>query len=817
MAIVPEFISVLRNIRDTLYPSIVTKEATVVSAEANVVTIEDNVEAIQEDVTRKNQELKEISVVTPVTTVPNKPNGDTGDANVIYNATTNQFTFDVPVGPKGESMRIDYTVATANDLLALTVNTGDIAFVEDESSNYVKVATGNNADLVLDWSDPIAITQTTDFDGLTDTPSGKTGSAGKVLTVNNAETEIVFAGRKELGIVGYNYVENKIFDKAINESPLISKTVFGTAREGYGNFSTLSGSPSLSSGYMTIINGTSASDVNNFTKSKSYIEAKLKFNSLVDGATIVDCGNMKLFISSNGYVAVTDGTTTNELTALTLNTTDDYMFFATEKELIAINLTASVMYSNSVLLTITASTSGQIDVGGLGLEASIYDVNVGDRTNFTQIDGLYYEFAKGWRKESIGGDLLVDVNTNSIYNDLDILSGGDATENKIRFDLGKGGQFQGQKITLSFTSTSNGVGSNTITLDFVTDRGSSINTNRVITQNLGTMLLDNGVTKQYSATYDIDLLTDTYMAEDSLDYVEVTLPSSVEFKINITEPKVELGEQVTEFVPTSRFSDNYTKEEIESFPITMTNKTLNDITNFIGANHIHYKVKATEDLVKGDLVKVTGYNAGEDATEVAKVTATTDVVFGIVENDMLNETFDKITQNGTVDGLDTSLYPENTILYSNGTGGFTDVQPTTGYYQALALVLKSNANVGAVYFVASEPVRSNGQLLEDLRTNTDFVKSNCIAWVSSTDTGTIESSYGVASVTNDATGEYTINYIDQVNTTSVSVNGNSIVSDGSRRQVVATGRTSTSVSIMIRNGSGTAINSYFSLQIFGGQ
>jgi len=149
---------------------------------------------------------------------------------------------------------------------------------------------------------------------------------------------------------------------------------------------------------------------------------------------------------------------------------------------------------------------------------------------------------------------------------------------------------------------------------------------------------------------------------------------------------------------------------------TFTNKTINDISNIVGANHIHYKVKATEDLVKGDVVKIVGYNQGEDATEVAKTTTVNCIAFGIVEEDLTNGSFGKVISNGTLEGLDTSAWTENTILYSDGAGGLTDTKPTTGTYQSLAIVLKSNQNNGAIYFTASEPVRTNNQLLEDLKT-----------------------------------------------------------------------------------------------------
>lgn len=137
---------------------------------------------------------------------------------------------------------------------------------------------------------------------------------------------------------------------------------------------------------------------------------------------------------------------------------------------------------------------------------------------------------------------------------------------------------------------------------------------------------------------------------------------------------------------------------------TLTNKTLDSITNKIGADHVHYKVKAVGNLVAGDVVKITGYNSGEDAVEVNKVTGTSDVAVGVVEEAIAVGTFGAVTNTGIVEGLNTSAWTFGTILYSNGTGGFTSTKPTNGSYQACAIVLRSNSNTGALLVEFTEPV-----------------------------------------------------------------------------------------------------------------
>jgi hypothetical protein len=135
----------------------------------------------------------------------------------------------------------------------------------------------------------------------------------------------------------------------------------------------------------------------------------------------------------------------------------------------------------------------------------------------------------------------------------------------------------------------------------------------------------------------------------------------------------------------------------------ITNTTIDSITNHVGADHIHYKVKATENLVKGNVVKVIGYNAGEDAFRVAKVTSASDVAIGVVYQAIADGDYGSIINTGVLEGVNTSAFAIGTVLYPNTTGGFTSTKPTTGKYQALAFVVRSGNNNGTILIEASEP------------------------------------------------------------------------------------------------------------------
>lgn len=136
---------------------------------------------------------------------------------------------------------------------------------------------------------------------------------------------------------------------------------------------------------------------------------------------------------------------------------------------------------------------------------------------------------------------------------------------------------------------------------------------------------------------------------------------------------------------------------------TLTGVTMDSITNHVGADHIHYKVKATQTLAKGDVVKVVGFNSGEDAFEVAKISASTDIAVGVIYSAVASGSFGSIINTGLLEGIDTSAFAIGTTLYPNTSGGFTSTKPTTGSYQALAFVVRAHANQGTILIEASEP------------------------------------------------------------------------------------------------------------------
>ena len=149
---------------------------------------------------------------------------------------------------------------------------------------------------------------------------------------------------------------------------------------------------------------------------------------------------------------------------------------------------------------------------------------------------------------------------------------------------------------------------------------------------------------------------------------------------------------------------------------TLTNKTLDDYTNFIHADGIHLRVKATENLSYGDVIMFTGFNAGEQAIEVAKRNDDTVPAIGVLHDDLLIGEFGMAVSNGLFKQIDTSAFSEGVVLYPNTTGGFTTTPSisNSNYNQQLAYVVRSHAvngeimiNVGAGHDLASQVAYDN--------------------------------------------------------------------------------------------------------------
>ncbi len=123
----------------------------------------------------------------------------------------------------------------------------------------------------------------------------------------------------------------------------------------------------------------------------------------------------------------------------------------------------------------------------------------------------------------------------------------------------------------------------------------------------------------------------------------------------------------------------------------------------VASDAINVDCLADANLAKGDVVKITGFNNGQNLPTVNKVTSSTDVAFGIVENTVTSGNIVQIVNTGLIEDVDTNGYAVGTILYPNTSGGWTTTKPTSGNYQPAGFVLRGNSSNGVLYAEFSAP------------------------------------------------------------------------------------------------------------------
>ena len=147
---------------------------------------------------------------------------------------------------------------------------------------------------------------------------------------------------------------------------------------------------------------------------------------------------------------------------------------------------------------------------------------------------------------------------------------------------------------------------------------------------------------------------------------------------------------------------------------TLTNKTLDSMTNTIGANHVHFKVRNSTGttILKGTVVKASSTQTGTDYIEVVPTTSSTDTGLGITTSDISVSTdwVGLIIAKGEVNNINTSMWNVGTKLYTSNGGTFTNIKPTTNTYQVSGYVHKKHSTLGTIVVDFSEPIDNVGTI-----------------------------------------------------------------------------------------------------------
>jgi len=139
--------------------------------------------------------------------------------------------------------------------------------------------------------------------------------------------------------------------------------------------------------------------------------------------------------------------------------------------------------------------------------------------------------------------------------------------------------------------------------------------------------------------------------------------------------------------------------------------------NHAVATHLKVRNISGATMNTGDAVALVGYSVGQEAIEVILADQTTSLSFGLIEEPLLNNENGFIIISGVMEGVDTSAFTEGNVLYVNSTGKLTETEPTTGFMQPIAFVLRSHASSGVIQILADYPkqdatdVRYTGTLL----------------------------------------------------------------------------------------------------------
>lgn len=174
-------------------------------------------------------------------------------------------------------------------------------------------------------------------------------------------------------------------------------------------------------------------------------------------------------------------------------------------------------------------------------------------------------------------------------------------------------------------------------------------------------------------------------------------------------------------------------QDLATTELTFSNKVIDSITNLVGANHFHHPVRniSGSTIPAGTLITGNSTQSGTDYIEVIPVTdPQTQIAIGVTHSTLLqNDTGLAINTGILNDHVDTSMWEVGTILYPNTIGGFTPDKPTTGRYQACAVVTRSHQNQGTLLVEFTEPTyyasvdQAGIVQLDDTLSNTSTTKA----------------------------------------------------------------------------------------------
>ena len=137
----------------------------------------------------------------------------------------------------------------------------------------------------------------------------------------------------------------------------------------------------------------------------------------------------------------------------------------------------------------------------------------------------------------------------------------------------------------------------------------------------------------------------------------------------------------------------------------LTNKTINDLTNYVDADAVHFKVynNSGGSLTAGTPVYAVQWNSGAAAVEVGKANASSSATMpaiGLIETTIADGGTGEARAVGTLNGVNTNAWSEPAALYVSDSvaGTLTSTRPTAAasLVQRIGTVVRQSATVGII-------------------------------------------------------------------------------------------------------------------------
>jgi hypothetical protein len=132
--------------------------------------------------------------------------------------------------------------------------------------------------------------------------------------------------------------------------------------------------------------------------------------------------------------------------------------------------------------------------------------------------------------------------------------------------------------------------------------------------------------------------------------------------------------------------------------------------NEVGNDAVDVSFIADGNIVKGDVLKLTGWNNGQNLPTLGPATVSGDVCFAIATETVTNGDRSFAINTGFLEDVNTSAFSTGDILYPSNAAGpgtitswFQNTKPTSGNYQMAAYVIRDNASNGVLFVEFTGP------------------------------------------------------------------------------------------------------------------